>query len=86
MRPVDFLCLFPHQRNGNIAASEGSCKAQTRFQSDPLQKATRIGPSCCSWESRGAALGGPPGSQDHVLGRGRCRKGHEWGQPRPKSS
>lgn len=38
MRPLDSLCLFPHQRNGNISASEGSCKAQTRFRSDCLSK------------------------------------------------
>lgn len=29
-------CLFPHQTNGNVSASEGGCKAQTRFWSDCL--------------------------------------------------
>lgn len=38
VRPPASPCQFPHQRNGNISASEGGCKAQTRFWSDCLSK------------------------------------------------
>ena len=48
-----------------------------------FQKATRIGPSCCGWEPRGAAFGGPPRSHDHVLGRRRYRKERGWVNPDP---
>lgn len=36
LRSQASACLFPHQTNGNVSASEGGCKAQTRFWSDCL--------------------------------------------------